>query len=62
MPQTDPNNGKRATERKRKRIKVSKSNRISGKRDRYHKRPQECVMDRHTYGDQNRIIIETGSE
>ena len=52
----------RATEIKIKLRKVSKSNKRSGQRDRYHKHPQECVADQRTDGDQNRIRIKTGFE
>ena len=52
-------NKNRETERKIQLIKVSKSKRRSGRRDRYHKRPHECVVDRHTDGDQNWLRIET---
>ena len=37
--------------------KEKKSNKISGRHDRYHKRPHGCVAGQHTYGDQNRIRI-----
>ena len=52
----------RATEIKIKLRKVSKSNKRSGQRDRYHKHPQECVADQRTDGDQKMIRIKTGFE
>ena len=60
IPQTYPNNGKQGNRKKNETKKVSNSKRRSGRRDKYHKLPQECVMDRCMYGDQNSIIIETG--
>ena len=48
----------RATERESKLIKLIKSKRRSGRRDRYHKHPQECVADQHTDGDKNMIRFE----
>ena len=41
----DTNNGKQGTERKTKLIKLCKSQIGSGLRDRYHKRPHQCVAD-----------------
>ena len=60
VPQTDPNKGNRTTERKRKLRKVIIIKRRSGQRDKYHKRPQECVANQRTDSDQNRIRIKTG--
>ena len=51
ISQTDPSNEKKATEKKIKLRKVIRSKKRSGRRDRYPKRPQECVVDGHTYGD-----------
>ena len=45
VTQTDPNNGKQDNREKTKLRKVSKSKRRSGQRDRYHKRPRECIAD-----------------
>ena len=47
-------------ERKRKLIEVSKSKRISRRRDRYQKCQQECVEDQQLDGYLNMIIIQTG--
>ena len=59
MPQTDPNNKNRATKRKSKLRKGSKSKRISGRRDKYQKHPHECVADQRTDSDQHMIRIKT---
>ena len=42
--------------------KVNKSKKRSGRRDRYHERPQECVAYWSTNGDQKRFIIKTEFE
>ena len=52
----------RATEIKKKLIKVSKSRKRNGRCNKYHKLLQECVADQHTNGDKKRIRIKTGFE
>ena len=59
MPQTNPSKGKEGNRKKIKLIKVSKSNKINGRRASYHKHTQECIADGRTDGDQNSIIIRT---
>ena len=60
MPQTDPNNVNRTPEIKSRLRKLINNKIRSGRHDKYHKLPQECVADRLTDGGQNRIRIKTG--
>ena len=56
----DTNNGKQGNRKKIKLIKVSKTQKRCEQRDRYHKLPQQFVVDRRTDSDKNIIRNETG--